>query len=269
MSNLHAPTVPSGPTTAPATNGRAGHLSIAELQRKKDNLEAELKALGGVLESHNVDMSTSLLTPDGFPRADLDVAQIRTTRARIIHLRNDYKDLMTVIEKQLHEHFASLDDDEVGSSSATAFAMAEPLPDSAPEALDPPFAKVNSVVDGSPANSAGLKQNVLVKITRTSGPSQAQELRLTLTPRRDWGGRVADAGVLNSGYSPKYRRMRVVDPCGARITVKRIDTVGLHQDDRPAYESARASGMADKIGRVPRKVRRLYGGYDGFIHPSQ
>lgn len=51
MSNLHAPTVPSGPTTAPATNGRAGHLTIAELQRKKDNLEAELKALGAVLES--------------------------------------------------------------------------------------------------------------------------------------------------------------------------------------------------------------------------
>ncbi|KAL8403655.1 hypothetical protein RB594_008781 [Gaeumannomyces avenae] len=219
MNNLHAPTIPSGPTTAPATNGRAGHLTIAELQRKKDNLEAELKALGGVLESHNVDMNTSLLTPDGFPRADLDIAQIRTTRARIIHLRNDYKDLMAVIEKQLHEHFASLDDDEVAASSGTTFATAEPLPDSAPEVLDPPFAKVNSVVDGSPANSAGLKvgdlirnfgyvnhanhdglkkvgecvqgnegQNVLVKITRTNGPSQT-ELRLTLTPRRDWGGR--------------------------------------------------------------------------------
>ncbi len=51
MENLHAPTVPSGETTAPATNGDAGHLSFAELQRKKDDIEAELKALGGVLDS--------------------------------------------------------------------------------------------------------------------------------------------------------------------------------------------------------------------------
>lgn len=52
MNNLHAPTVPSGPTSsAAATNGVAGHLSFAELQRKKDDIEAELKALGGVLDS--------------------------------------------------------------------------------------------------------------------------------------------------------------------------------------------------------------------------
>ena len=51
MDTLHAPTVPSGPTTTPAANGNAGHLSFAELQRKKDDVEAELKALGGVLDS--------------------------------------------------------------------------------------------------------------------------------------------------------------------------------------------------------------------------
>jgi 26S proteasome non-ATPase regulatory subunit 9 len=51
MSNLHAPTIPSGPTTARVTNGNAAQLSITELQRKKDNIEGELKALGGVLDS--------------------------------------------------------------------------------------------------------------------------------------------------------------------------------------------------------------------------
>jgi hypothetical protein len=51
MSNLHAPTVPSGPTTARVANGNATQLSIAELQRKKDIIEGELKALGGVLDS--------------------------------------------------------------------------------------------------------------------------------------------------------------------------------------------------------------------------
>jgi len=51
MSNLHAPTVPSGPTTAPVANGRAHNLTFPELQQKKDNIEAELKALGAVLDS--------------------------------------------------------------------------------------------------------------------------------------------------------------------------------------------------------------------------
>jgi len=51
MSNLHAPTVPSGPTSAPVTNGTPKHLAFGELQQKKENLEAELKALSGVLDS--------------------------------------------------------------------------------------------------------------------------------------------------------------------------------------------------------------------------
>ncbi|KAK4181635.1 putative 26S proteasome non-ATPase regulatory subunit 9 [Triangularia setosa] len=222
MSNLHAPTVPSGPTTAPVTNGHATHLSIQELQRKKDNIEAELRALGGVLDSHGVDMNTSLLTHDGFPRADIDVAQIRTTRARIIHLRNDWKDLMALIEKRLHEHFANLEDNDDDATVNDVTNVTVFLPqDSIPETPDPAFAKVNTVVENSPAATAGLKpgdlirnfgyvngenhdglrkvvecvqgnegQNILVKVSRTSGGGgHPQELRLTLIPRRDWGGR--------------------------------------------------------------------------------
>ncbi|CAM1507065.1 Fc.00g067060.m01.CDS01 [Cosmosporella sp. VM-42] len=218
MDTLHAPTVPSGPTTAPATNGNAGHLSFAELQRKKDDVEAELKALGGVLDSHGVDMETPLLTSDGFPRADIDVAQIRTTRARIIRLRNDYKELMARIEKFLHEHFASLDDEsEPVPTSSSGLPV---LPDSQPTTLDQPFAKVNTVAAGGPAEQAGLKpgdeirnfgyvnranhdnlkkvaecvqgnegSNIFIRVSRTTGVAQQEELRLTLTPRKDWGGR--------------------------------------------------------------------------------
>ncbi|KAK4085470.1 uncharacterized protein Triagg1_460 [Trichoderma aggressivum f. europaeum] len=156
MDTLHAPTVPSGPTSnLSQRNGDAGKQSFAELQRKKDDMEAELKALGSVLDSHGVDMQTPLLTRDGFPRADLDVAQIRTTRARIIRLRNDYKDLMTAIEKYLHEHFANIQDgDEAPSTAGDELRI---LPDSHPEQLDEPFAKVNTVAANSPAQQAGLQ----------------------------------------------------------------------------------------------------------------
>ncbi|EWG37712.1 26S proteasome non-ATPase regulatory subunit 9 [Fusarium verticillioides 7600] len=219
MENLHTPTVPSGETTAPVTNGHAGHLSFAELQRKKDDIEAELKALGGVLDSHGVDMNTSLLTNDGFPRADIDVAQIRTTRARIIRLRNDYTALMTRIEKFLHDHFASLDENESAPVASSSNSQGILL-DSVSTPLDPPFAKINTVAAGSPAESAGLKpgdeirnfgyvnranhdnlrkvaecvqgnegNNVFIKVSRPDGVAERQELRLTLTPRKDWGGR--------------------------------------------------------------------------------
>ncbi|KAF4829173.1 GTP-binding nuclear protein GSP1/Ran [Colletotrichum tropicale] len=159
MNNIYAPTVPSGPTTSAAKNGNLHRLNFAELQKKKDDMEAELKALGAVLDSHGVDMSTPLTTRDGFPRADIDVAQVRTTRARIIHLRNDYKDLMVLVEKHLHEHFASLQEDDE-TQPAPSRGDIGLLPDHVPsETLQEPFAKVNSVVPGSPADEAGLKPN--------------------------------------------------------------------------------------------------------------
>ncbi|KAK9771389.1 putative 26S proteasome non-ATPase regulatory subunit 9 [Seiridium cardinale] len=216
MDNIHAPTVPSGPSSRPITNGNAKQLSFAELSQKKDDTEAELKALSGVLDSHGVNMDTPL-TRDGFPRADIDVAQIRTTRSRIIHLRNDYKDLMNAIEKHLHEHFASLEDAEEAPAARTGAGM---LGDSIAPTLDEPFAKVNSVVPASPAYTAGLKagdeirnfgyvnranhdglkkvaecvqgnenQNILVKISRPAEATRRQELQLMLTPRQNWGGR--------------------------------------------------------------------------------
>jgi len=51
MDNIHAPTIPSGPSSRPLANGNAANLSFAELSQKKCNLEDELKALGGVLDS--------------------------------------------------------------------------------------------------------------------------------------------------------------------------------------------------------------------------
>lgn len=66
---------------------------------------------------------------------------------------------MTVIEKHIHEHFASLA--EGGPTEDTTNAE---LPSHPARTLPPPaqiigatFAKVNSVTAGSPADSAGLK----------------------------------------------------------------------------------------------------------------
>ncbi|KAL1991123.1 hypothetical protein VTN49DRAFT_5627 [Thermomyces lanuginosus] len=216
--DVHAPTVPSGPTTARSGFPDLSKLGLFELMNEKDRIEAELRAYSSVLTSHGVTMETPLTTPDGFPRNDIDVAQIRYTRVRIIHLRNDHKEVMKHLETKLHEHFASLR--ESGAASTTS----SDIPLSATESRPPvetPFARVNSVADGSPAAEAGLKagdivrtfgsvnwvnherlrkvgevvqQNegrpLVVKVTRKSEDGEGtRDISLILTPRRDWGGR--------------------------------------------------------------------------------
>ncbi len=89
------------------------------------------------------------------------IIAVRTTRARTIHLRNDYKDLMKTIDKFLEEHFASLEDEVDGPAPPTAADT--PMRDAVPETLDQPFARVNSVVENSPAASAGLKAGDLIR----------------------------------------------------------------------------------------------------------
>jgi len=51
MDDLHAPTIPSGPSSQPTTNGTSKKQSLQELSAQKENLEAELSALGSVLDS--------------------------------------------------------------------------------------------------------------------------------------------------------------------------------------------------------------------------
>ena len=98
-------------------------------------------------------MNTSLLTVDGFPRADIDVAQIRTTRARIITLKNDHKAAMKKLEVAVQEQFAS----KVAENAASGQQAQSTEGASSSSAIEPPFAKVNTVTPRSPADQAGLK----------------------------------------------------------------------------------------------------------------
>ncbi|USW49066.1 Putative 26S Proteasome non-ATPase regulatory subunit 9, PDZ superfamily, PDZ domain 6 [Septoria linicola] len=216
MDDLHAPTVASGPTSGGATaSGTIAKQSLQEIIAQKENLEAELSALGSVLDSHQVDMNTSLTTADGFPRSDIDVAQIRTTRARIIRLKNDHKAVMKRLEDAVYEQFAAGKPTEQlpAQTQRTTVAAAAPV-------VEPPFARVNAVVPSSPADQAGMKpgdkvtkfgyvnwtnherlgkvaqvvqQNenhtILVKVLRDDEEMNSQTHDLRLIPRRDWGGR--------------------------------------------------------------------------------
>lgn len=99
-----------------------------------------------------------------FQREAEIIFEVRTTRARIIPLRNDYKTVMNAIEKALHAHHALLQQDQgtqAGSSGQERSSQSEDTKEETspnPNGLiETPFAKVSSVVDGSPASQAGLK----------------------------------------------------------------------------------------------------------------
>jgi 26S proteasome non-ATPase regulatory subunit 9 len=80
--NIHAPTVPSGPTSGGVPRDLS-KLTMVDLMQEKERIEAELSALSAVLTSHGVNMNTSLTTFDGFPRDDIDVAQSKVHQISI------------------------------------------------------------------------------------------------------------------------------------------------------------------------------------------
>lgn len=61
---------------------------------------------------------------------------------------------MSRIEKGLHEHHARLAEQ---ANNPAAASQTQPEVNVPPAALEAPFAKVNSVVAGSPAETAGLR----------------------------------------------------------------------------------------------------------------
>ncbi|EKM49487.1 uncharacterized protein PHACADRAFT_264995 [Phanerochaete carnosa HHB-10118-sp] len=150
-------------------------------------------------------MQTPLVDADGFPRADIDVWEVRHARVRIIELRNDLRDVMDSIAKGLQ-----------GVYDPSLVAEKDHGVSDSPELH--PFARVDGIAPGSPAATAGLLREDLIlsfgNLTKSSFTSNTlqplatfvalQENReisvkvlraadeiatLTFVPRTGWGGR--------------------------------------------------------------------------------
>lgn len=117
-----------------------------KLIEQKSAIEAELQVHFSILKANDVTMETPLVDREGFPRADIDIYAVRGTRKRIIELRNDLKAVMDEIQQALETIYAVPPPGE-GSSS--------PMQDVEEITVQPkPFAKVDGVAPGSPANDA-------------------------------------------------------------------------------------------------------------------
>jgi 26S proteasome regulatory subunit N4 len=62
--DIHAPTVPSGPTTAGTGFRDLTKLSMTELMNEKERIEAELSAYSSVLTSVRIPTRIAMLSPE-------------------------------------------------------------------------------------------------------------------------------------------------------------------------------------------------------------
>ncbi|XP_074061666.1 26S proteasome non-ATPase regulatory subunit 9 [Macrotis lagotis] len=216
---------PSRPRPAPVTIS-----DVQELVRRKDEIEAQIKAYYDVLEDQKgVGMNEPLVDIEGYPRSDVDVYQVRTARHNIICLQNDHKALMKQVEEALHQLHARGKEKQARDA---AEAQHEALRQSPGPSLDPnqrppqPFARVNSISPGSPANNAGLQvgdeilefgsvnahnfqnlQNIGTVVQHSEGHPlnvtvlrRGERLQLRLVPAR-WSGK----GLLGCNIIPLQR----------------------------------------------------------------
>jgi len=129
---------------------------ILQLINRRQDIDEQIQALGGILQSNHVGMSEPLVDAEGFPRNDIDVFQVRHARHKIICLQNDFKSLTKEIENNMQAYHQRL------KESGVTDAMMDMNVDNPPEPEKTPIVKVNLVSEGSPAFHAGVLVDDLV-----------------------------------------------------------------------------------------------------------
>jgi hypothetical protein len=102
---------------------------------------------------------------------------VRTTRARIIWLKNDYKDIMNRIEKGLHEHHASMQAARLPKEEGIDVPAGPAGERHSEPVLETPFATVNTVESGSPAHEANLKAGDRIRTFGAANWTNHENLR--------------------------------------------------------------------------------------------
>ncbi|OBZ86584.1 26S proteasome non-ATPase regulatory subunit 9 [Choanephora cucurbitarum] len=209
---INEPTTPSLEPTIDELMGEA-----KQLITRKDKIEEELRELEDLLISAGVGMDEPLVDSAGFPRSEIDVHSIRTSRNMIHRLRNDHRSVMTDIEKVLHKiHEAKRNEkQQEEEEEATTSTVAPPTASVVIQEVPVAFAIVNAVAPDSPADSAGLRRNDQIfkfghinstnherlqalygLISRSENHQvtvsvlrEGQTIDIVVTPRSGWGGR--------------------------------------------------------------------------------
>lgn len=195
---------------------------LRELCDKRDALERDIQEATLRLNSPGQPgMTGALLDQEGYPRADIDVVQVRSDRHRVICWTNDHKKITGEIDQALQQlHEATRNAAEPSQDNKKARVEEPPVNGVGTSAFassgSPPFATVDEVAPDSPAFIAGIRLGdqlcAFGSVTSSSGSSEAlrevagvlqshegrpveaiflrqgQPVKLTLVPRH-WSGR--------------------------------------------------------------------------------
>lgn len=154
-------------------------LDFPALSALKVDLEAQLGILFNLLHNkYGVDMQTPLVC-DGFPRSDIDVVSVRLIRVKIIRVRNDHKRVLLELEQKMIAHFQLQRAGGDNTMMLDVVQVAE-MPISLPTNV--PFALIQEVASGSPAEASGLRNND--KLVRFGDVTATNHNRLQAIPSR-------------------------------------------------------------------------------------
>ena len=95
---------------------------LKEFSVQKKAMEVEMQALTECLTAPGMPgLSGNLIDDEGFPRADIDLVQVRTMRGRLAYLNTDLSSVMKQLENglaELHKAYRDAElvkDDQLGS----------------------------------------------------------------------------------------------------------------------------------------------------------
>eukprot|EP00931_Biecheleriopsis_adriatica_P116497 TRINITY_DN92135_c0_g1_i1.p1 TRINITY_DN92135_c0_g1~~TRINITY_DN92135_c0_g1_i1.p1 ORF type:complete len:220 (-),score=52.91 TRINITY_DN92135_c0_g1_i1:26-685(-) len=135
-----------------------------KLEQEKQKLEAEIQGIHDYLTEDGMPgLKGSLVDEEGFPRADLDIYAIRKARNRYACAQTDHVEVMKKIEQALASIHSSSKVDVPRASPAGGYSGDVVMDDSTNSGsiiqahLAAPFALIDEVSDGSPAQAAGLR----------------------------------------------------------------------------------------------------------------
>lgn len=180
---------------------------LSELMVLKTDIETQLEAYFSVLEQQGIGMDSALVTPDGYPRSDVDILQVTMIRKNVNMLKNDLNHLLQRSHVLLNQHFdnmnVKLNQDARRNNDDQAIQYTIP------------FAFISEVVPGSPSDKADIKvddklisigsvhaanhsklQNIQMVVMKNEDRPlpvlllrEGQILKTSLTPSRNWNGR--------------------------------------------------------------------------------
>jgi hypothetical protein len=119
--------------------------TLLDLDKQRNEFRAEMDDISSILSSSSflqVGLKNPLVDDEGFPLAGLDIHDVRTKRNRFAILATDF----AIIDERIHDLLQEMHENARKSGTITKGEMKPRLP----------FGRVTQVVQGSPADKAGL-----------------------------------------------------------------------------------------------------------------